>query len=137
MAKKKAAPATTETEVTAPAAAPTDQPEKQKKGARPKSTDIQNGIPRPAPNTACGKIWNICDTISTNTGKPAERAAVLEIARKEGLNDATITTQHGRWREYHGLVTKRGPRPEKPASKAAEPTPASVEAAVAPVGIVE
>lgn len=137
MAKKKAASAATETETnTAPAPA-AEKPEKQKKAARPKSTDIQNGISRPAPNTACGKIWNICDTISTNTGKPAERAAVLEVARKEGLNDATITTQHGRWREYHGLVTKRGPRPEKPASKAAEPVPASVEAAVAPVGIVE
>lgn len=92
-----------------------------KKGIRPKSTDVQNGIPRPAKGTACGRIWDVCDSISTNSGKPAERGAVLEECRKLGLNDATIMTQHGRWREYHGLVTKRPPAAPKPAEAMTPP----------------
>lgn len=81
----------------------------------------QNGIARPDPGTKTGAVWDICDKISANTGKPADRKMVLDAGKLEGLNEATITTQHGRWREFHGLVNKRAPK--DPIAAAAEVAP--------------
>jgi hypothetical protein len=99
-------------------------PKAPKEPKPPKAVKIkveQNGITRPEPGTKTGRVWEICDQISANTGKPADRKDVLEAGEAEGLNDATITTQHGRWREFHGLVTKRAPK--DPVAAVANVTP--------------
>lgn len=67
----------------------------------------QNGITRPINGCKTGRVWELCDQISANTGSPADRKDVIAAGLAEGLNIATITTQHGRWREFHGLVNKR------------------------------
>lgn len=108
----------------APKAAKEPKPPKPPKPVR-QLREAQNGITRPDTGTMTGRIWELSDQISTNTGKPAERKDVIAAGLAEGLNVATITTQHGRWREFHGLVTKRAPRdPSAPTTDAASATPA-------------
>lgn len=133
MAKKKEAPvnteATTVAEPTAAAApeAPAAKPKKEKAPKPVKNKIEQNGITRPEPGTKTGAVWDICDKISANTGQPADRKSVIEAGKLEGLNEATITTQHGRWREFHGLVNKRAPK-----------DPVAAEAGITPAtGVVE
>lgn len=124
MAKKKAVPEVAATNVSvdsavatpavvgpeAPAAAPKEKVEK------PKIVRVeQNGITRPLDGTKTARVWEIADSLSAAAGKPAERKDVLAAGVAESLNPATITTQHGRWREFHGLVNKRA------AATAAEP----------------
>jgi len=63
----------------------------------------QNGVTRPKPDTATGRVWAICDELSASTGKPAVRGDVMKAGEAEGLNPATIATQYGRWRKFHNL----------------------------------
>lgn len=76
-------------------------PKKEKAVKAPKIE--QNGISRPGAGTATGKVWEIADSISQATGKPASRKSVLEDAQAAGINPATAATQYGRWRKFHGL----------------------------------
>ncbi len=136
MAKKKDAPVNNETPAAAPtaaapeAAAPAEKPKKEKAPKPPKVEKPkieQNGITRPEPGTKTGAVWDICNKISANTGQPADRKSVIEAGKLEGLNEATITTQHGRWRQFHGLVNKRAPK-----------DPVAAEAGITPAtGVVE
>lgn len=71
--------------------------------------DTKNGITRPTPGTATGKVWEIADAVSAETKAPAERKPVLAACKEAKINDATAQTQFGRWRTYHGLVTARAP----------------------------
>ena len=84
----------TETSTTATAAA----------AATPAPKDISNGVTRPKAGTATGRVWQICDELSAASNAPAERAQVIAKATAEGINAATVATQHGKWRKYHGLV---------------------------------
>lgn len=78
--------------------------------------DISNGVTRPKAGTTCARVWAICDEQSTAANAPAERAKVIEQATAEGINAATVATQHGKWRKYHGLVADT---PEAKAEKVA------------------
>lgn len=69
----------------------------------PAVKDVQNGIARPKPGTKTGRIWEIADELSAQLGQPAPRRKVLEVAINENMNPATVATQYGRWRKYHGL----------------------------------
>ena len=76
------------------------------KAAREAARVEKNGIVRPMTG-ATKKVWDIADAISAETKAPAERAAVVERAKAEGVNEGTVNTQYGRWRKYHGLTTLR------------------------------
>ncbi|WP_217468729.1 hypothetical protein, partial [Staphylococcus aureus] len=91
------------------------KPEKAPKPAK----DEQNGVSRPS-SGATRRVWEIADEISGKTGEPATRAAVTEVAEKEGLVLGTIHTQYGRWRKYNGLVTPKDERQAASAAKKAE-----------------
>lgn len=130
-----AAPAAAEPAAAPPAAAAPAKPPKEPKAPKPpkepKSKRVhelqpnQNGITRPVAGTKTGRVWELCDQISANTGKPAERKDVIAAGTAEGLNVATITTQHGRWRDFHGLVNKRPIKdPAAPVADAVSATPA-------------
>jgi hypothetical protein len=105
-----------ENETTAPAA-----PEAPAAPAAPK--DIKNGVTRPKDGTKTGRVWGIADEKSTALGAPVPRKDVIEAGTAEGINAATIATQYGRWRKYHGLKSEpRAPKAEAPAAPAAPDT---------------
>ena len=57
-----------------------------------------SSIARPKAGSTTGRIWEICDEVSKATrDKKAIKFAVLEIGRKEGINDSTISVQFGKW----------------------------------------
>jgi hypothetical protein len=74
--------------------------------AKPKQPQA-NGITRPKDGTLTGRVWAIADELSEAAGEPISRGAVMTKAEAEGLNKATIATQYGRWRQFHGLASKR------------------------------
>lgn len=80
----------------------------------------QNGITRPKSGTATGRVWEISDTISKDKGAPAPRGEVMAAGKAEGLNEATIATQYGRWRKFHGLKTERAVAAAQPAAAPAD-----------------
>lgn len=81
---------------------------KAKKEKAPKPVrDQQNGVTRPATGTKTGRVWEISDSLSAAAGAHVARKAVMEAARAEGINDATIATQYGHWRRYNGLTAVR------------------------------
>lgn len=65
--------------------------------------DTKNDVTRPAVNTKTGLVWVIADRLSAAAKAPAERKAVMEQCKEEGVNEATAATQYGRWRKYYGL----------------------------------
>lgn len=65
--------------------------------------DEKNGIVRPKAGTKTGRVWEIADKLSADSGEPVARKAVLDAAMAEGINAATAATQYGRWRRYYGL----------------------------------
>lgn len=107
-----AAPADGQATTATPAAAVQPEP-------APVVKDVRNGIARPKNGSKTGRVWEIADSISGASGKPAERKPVFEACAKEGINPATTATQFGLWRGYYGLVSKRGPRQPKAADPAA------------------
>ena len=62
-----------------------------------------NGVTRPKPNTATGRVWEIADDLSKAASEPAKRSDVLKAFEAEGGNASTGATQYGRWRKFHGL----------------------------------
>lgn len=72
----------------------------EKKPARPQMPS-NNGVTRPRPGTATGRVWEIADELSKQTGQPAVRAEVLKAFEAEGGNSSTGATQYGRWRKFN------------------------------------
>lgn len=72
----------------------------------------QNGVTRPKPGTATGRVWEIADELSEAAGTPAPRGEVLKAFEAEGGNAATGATQYGRWRKFHGLGRYAAPAGE-------------------------
>lgn len=79
----------------------------------------QNGIVRPSPDTATGKIWGFADKLSKEKGSPARRKDVLEAAAAAGINTTTAATQYGRWCKFYGVKAEREPAASKEEKKAA------------------
>lgn len=119
MAKKKAV----ETDVTQEATAVEATPE-VKRGRGRKSDEIeQHGVRRPSVGTATRKVWDIIEeNLGPNNVIPT-RGDVIEKAAAVGINNATASTQYGRFRKFHGLTEE--PRSRK--STAATPVPDAVE----------
>lgn len=75
---------------------------KKEKSAAVKK-DQKNGVTRPKEGTTTGKVWDIADRLKA-------RAEVLAECRKRKINDATATTQFGKWRKYMGLEGRTSPK---------------------------
>ena len=108
------------------------KPAKEKKEVVVKAEKIvqpkQNGVARPKDGTVTGAIWAIADSLSTDLGTPVNRKPVMEACEKVELNKATVATQYGRWRKFHGLV---GTGVEKAVAEPADTKPAAtIEPAV-------
>ena len=80
----------------------------------------QNGVTRPKPGTATGRVWEIADELSEASGDVAPRKDVLEKFVAEGGNPATGATQYGRWRKFHGLGRYNAKAAEAAAADAPE-----------------
>lgn len=65
----------------------------------------QNGIRRPKPETLCGQVWQVCDSLSEKIGKPVSIKAVLE-ACPEDFNVNNIRTEYARWKKFNGITGK-------------------------------
>jgi hypothetical protein len=63
----------------------------------------QNGITRPRPDGACGKVWAIADAISQRIGQAAPINLLAPECSAAGLNDATTRTQYARWKTFNGV----------------------------------
>lgn len=62
-----------------------------------------NGVTRPRPDSACGKIWAIADAISARIKQPTPVAMLLKETSAAGLNDATTKTQYALWKTFNGV----------------------------------
>jgi len=62
-----------------------------------------NGVTRPRPDGACGKVWAIADTISARIGQPVPISMLQKETSAAGLNDATCRTQYARWKTFNGV----------------------------------
>jgi len=62
-----------------------------------------NGVTRPAPGTATGRVWEIFDSLGAAKGGTPARKDVMEAGKAEGLNEATIATQYGRACKFYGV----------------------------------
>ena len=101
-------------------ATPTPAPE-------PVAKDAKNGVTRPKAGTTTGRVWETADKMSEAAGEPAERKAIMEACVALGINKATVSTQLGNWRKYHGLTAPRAAAtPAAPAAPAAA-SPAEVD----------
>lgn len=68
-----------------------------------------SGIARPKAGSTTGRIWDICDEAARQTSdKKAIKAVVLEVGRKEGINDSTVSVQFGKWFAVVGSTLDRG-----------------------------
>ena len=94
--------------------------------------DEKNGVVRPGPETATGRVWAIADTLNASSTEenPITRAAVIKQAEAQGINVSTAATQYGRWRTYNGLAKETAkavvPKAEKPAKATKEAAPEAV-----------
>ncbi len=53
---------------------------------------------RPGPGTRTGRVWEIADERTRETGCRAKRADVIECCVAEGINRNTASTQYQHWR---------------------------------------
>lgn len=97
---------------------------KVEKAPRPQ-LESQNDVTRPADGTKTGAVWSIADRLSKQFKRPATRGEVMEQAKAEDINEATVATQYQRWRVFNGVpkatpVVKEAKAPKAPkAPKAA------------------
>lgn len=105
--------------------------EADKKAERTAAKLEQNGVSRPLTG-ATKQVWDIADSISAATKKPAERKDVVEAGKAAGLQEGTINTQYGRWRRFHGLTVAREVKPVAPVVPAAPEVPAAPVAEIPP-----
>ncbi len=86
----------------------------------------KNGVSRPKSGTKTGRVWEISDALSAAAGAPAKRKDVIEKGIAESINQATIATQYGRWRQFHGLGREKKPVVATPATEGAAAPAADV-----------
>jgi hypothetical protein len=78
----------------------------------------QNGVTRPKPDGACGKVWALADSESARLGQPVPISVLSKATTAAGLNDATTRTQYARWKTFNGLF---GAVPKLPEAAPAAP----------------
>lgn len=64
----------------------------------------KNGVVRPNQGTITGGVWTIADGLTDwEKNVPASRKLVVMDSVKEGVSEATATTQYGRWCKFNGF----------------------------------
>lgn len=81
----------------------TEETEGQTTETEKVAREKQNGVTKPKAGTKTGRVWEIADAISAETGAPALRGPVMEKARAEGINDGTSATQYGKWCTFYNV----------------------------------
>lgn len=81
----------------------------------------QNGIRRPGPTGACGRVWALADELSQKLGQAVPIANLLEAGLAENLNASNVRVEYARWKKFHGLTGRIVlAKPEAEAAPAAE-----------------
>lgn len=62
----------------------------------------QNGVRRPKPETKCGKVWQLIETIGQQMGQVPPIAYVMQYGQQQGFDDNTLKTQYARWKKFNG-----------------------------------
>ena len=70
--------------------------------------------PRPGPGTRTGRVWEVADEITRETGRRAARAEVIDRIVAEQGNPATANTQYQYWK----FAYDTGNRPARPGATA-------------------
>lgn len=119
----------------APQPAPEPAPEapeaKERKARAPRADRIeQNGIVRPSNGTITGGVWDKCDALSRELGRPPYRSEIAAWGEAENLNKSMVSSNYSNWRKFYGLVGDKAPgRAPKPVVEPAS-APADATAAV-------
>ena len=61
--------------------------------------NIHHVSARPSKGTLTGRVWEIADDISRQTGRRASHEEVIEAVRREGGNANTASTQYSAWKQ--------------------------------------
>ena len=91
----------------------------------------QNGVTRPRPDGACGKVWALADSESARLGQPVPISTLIVATQIAGLNDATTRTQYARWKTFNGVFGNVPKLPEAPAAAPAATETSATETASA------
>ena len=78
----------------------------------------KNDVTRPKEGSKTGRVWALADKISAEKQAPADRGTVIDQATAQGINEATASTQFGRWTKFHGIVALRKEKAVAPAAAA-------------------
>ena len=62
--------------------------------------------PRPRPGTRTGRVWEVADEITRETGRRASRREVVERIVTESGNPGTANTQYQHWKTSHEASTE-------------------------------
>lgn len=106
--------------------------------------ETRNGVLRPREGTQARTLWDVCDKLQDNLGRPPARFEFRQAIFGKEYNPDSASFQYFAWRKFHGvkgrsigIYPKRNsfeantPAPSAPAKKAAK-TAAKVPAKKAP-----
>lgn len=63
-----------------------------------------NGVRRPKPDTLCGRVWTLADTLSAQLNQAVPIAMLLEHSAAQGLVEGNVKTEYARWRKFNGIT---------------------------------
>lgn len=72
-----------------------------------KNRDEQNGLKRPSAGTLCRAVWDECDRIEAEGGKP-DAKAMRAVNDQKGWNMNNTLIEFYQWRKFMGYSKKRG-----------------------------
>ena len=67
--------------------------------------------PRPRAGTRTGRVWEVADEITRDSGRPASRREVVERIAAENGNPATANTQYQHWKTSYEASAGQPPPP--------------------------
>lgn len=86
----------------------TDENPKPAKGIKiEKERPEQFGITRPSEGGKCRVVWDECDIIHRQTGKPPMPKMLKEIAQSKGWNVNNAIIEMYRWRRFNGFIGRQ------------------------------
>ena len=70
--------------------------------------------PRPRPGTRTGRVWEVADEITRETGRRASRREVVERILTESGNRGTASTQYQHWKTSYDATNTPAASDENP-----------------------
>lgn len=64
---------------------------------------------RPRPGTKTGRVWEVADEITRESGRRASRREVVDRIEAEEGNPATANTQYQRWKSSYDVAVEKPP----------------------------